>query len=75
MTSLEIKFLLGALVTLLSLLAYIGRMAVDALRDISKDINEMVLSGLTKQQLISIIKENTYSGLRAEMELNNWHKI
>jgi transcriptional regulator NrdR family protein len=41
----------------------------------SKDINEMILSGLTKQQLISIIKENTYSGLRAEMELNNWHKI
>ena len=41
----------------------------------SKDINEMILSGLTKQQLISIIKENTYSGLRAEIELNNWHKI
>jgi len=41
----------------------------------SKDINEMVLSGLTKQQLISIIKENTYSGLRAEMELNRWSKI
>ena len=41
----------------------------------SKDINEMILSGLTKQQLMSIIKENTYSGLRAEMELNNWHKI
>jgi cell division protein FtsB len=41
MTPLELKFLLGSLVILLSLLAYIGRMAVDSLRSISKDINEM----------------------------------
>lgn len=41
----------------------------------SKDINEMILSGLTKEHLMSIIKEHTYSGLRAEIELNNWRKI
>lgn len=41
----------------------------------SKDINEMILSGLTKDNIMSIIKEHTYSGLRAEMELNNWRKI
>jgi transcriptional regulator NrdR family protein len=41
----------------------------------SKDINEMILSGLTKDNIMSIIKEHTYSGLRAEMELKNWSKV
>ena len=41
----------------------------------SKDINEMILSGLTKEVIMSIIKEHTYSGLQAEIVLNNWKKI
>jgi transcription elongation factor Elf1 len=40
-----------------------------------KDINDMVLNGLTKEQIFSIINDNTYSGLRADMEFLNWKKV
>lgn len=40
-----------------------------------KDINDMILSGLTKEQIMSIIDDHTYNGLRAEFELNNWRKV
>lgn len=40
-----------------------------------KDINDMILFGLTKEQILSIIDEHTYSGLRAEVEFNNWRKV
>ena len=42
---------------------------------VEKDINDMILSGLTKEQITTIIDEHTYSGLRAEFELNNWGKV
>ena len=35
----------------------------------------MILSGLTKEVIMSIIKEHTYSGLRAEAVLNHWKQI
>ena len=40
-----------------------------------KDINDMVLSGKTTEQLIDIIKQNTYNGLQAQLKLNEWKKI
>ena len=40
-----------------------------------KDINDMVIHGMTKEQIQAIIEEHTYSGLRAEFELNNWRKV
>lgn len=40
-----------------------------------KDINDMVLSGKTTEQLIEIIKQNTYNGLQAQLKLNEWKKI
>jgi len=40
-----------------------------------KDINDMILSGLTKDEIMSIIDEHTYTGIRAEFELNNWRKV
>lgn len=42
---------------------------------IEKDINDMILSGLTKEKIKSIIDEHTYTGLRAEFEFNNWRKV
>ena len=42
---------------------------------VEKDINDMILSGLTKEKIMSIIDEHTYSGLRAEFEFNNWRKV
>ena len=39
-----------------------------------KDINEAVLRGMSKPQILRIIEENTFNGLRAEMEFNRWRK-
>ena len=40
-----------------------------------KDINEMILGGYSKQKLHEIIKENTFNGLKAKMQLQIWRKI
>lgn len=40
-----------------------------------KDINEMLLSGLTKEQIGDIIESCNYSGLRATIEFIKWKKI
>jgi hypothetical protein len=39
-----------------------------------KDINDMIISGLTKEDIISIITDNTYSGLEAELQFTEWRK-
>ena len=39
-----------------------------------KDINEGIISGLTKPQIQRIIDNNTFEGLRAKMEFVNWKK-
>ena len=40
-----------------------------------KDVNDMIMSGLTKLQLQDIISNNTYSKLSALTKLNYWKKI
>ena len=40
-----------------------------------KDVNDMVLSGKTTQQIVDIINKNTYNGLQAKLKLNEWKKI
>jgi len=42
--------------------------------DNGKDINEMVLSGLTRGEVSSIINRNTFVGLRAQMKFTTWKK-
>ena len=37
-----------------------------------KDINDMVLSG---QNIMNVLKLNTYSGLKAKIKFNNWKRI
>jgi hypothetical protein len=39
-----------------------------------KDINEAVLSGLTKPEIQRIIDTNTFNGLRASVEFSKWKK-
>lgn len=39
-----------------------------------KDINEMILSGIKKEEIMTIIDKCTYSGPRAEMEFSIWKK-
>ena len=40
-----------------------------------KDINDMVLSGLTPEEVISIIDKHTKSGLAAELDFSTWRKF
>lgn len=40
-----------------------------------KDINDMVLAGLSSDFIESIIKTNTYSGLAAKLALQSWSKV
>lgn len=39
-----------------------------------KDINEMILSGKTVEQIIDVINRNTYQGLSAKMHMASWKK-
>ena len=39
-----------------------------------KDINEMVMNGMTTEQIVDIIDNNTYSGLQADFQLSQWKK-
>jgi len=40
-----------------------------------KDVNDMVLSGLSSEFIIHIIKQNTYSDLTAKLQLTRWSKV
>lgn len=40
----------------------------------AKDINEMIVNGMTTEQIVSIIDNNTYKGLTAKINLSQWRK-
>lgn len=39
-----------------------------------KDVNDMILSGITQTELTEIINSNTFSGLTAKVHLQHWRK-
>jgi transcription elongation factor Elf1 len=39
-----------------------------------KDINDMILSGKTKQQIANLILENSYKDLEAKMKISSWKR-
>ena len=41
----------------------------------AKDINEMIVSGLSMDEIESIISSNTVSGLEAQLKFNFWKKV
>ena len=40
-----------------------------------KDINDMILSGFTSEEIVDIIDKNTFVNLRAKMEFIQWKKV
>lgn len=40
-----------------------------------KDVNDMIKSGFTSEELVDIINKNTFVNLRAKMEFINWKKV
>jgi DNA primase len=42
---------------------------------VEKDINELILGGITENEIIKIIKNNTYSGLEAKAKLISWKRV
>ena len=41
---------------------------------VEKDINDMILSGISEAQILDIINHNTYSSLILKMKINEWSK-
>ena len=39
------------------------------------DINDMVKSGMRPEYVEMVVDQNSYSGLRAEMELKVWKRV
>lgn len=39
-----------------------------------KDINEMILSGMSQKEVMQVLKQNTYSGLAAKLAFSKWRK-
>lgn len=39
-----------------------------------KDINEMVMNGMTSEEILDVIDNNVYSGLQANFALSRWRK-
>lgn len=39
-----------------------------------KDINEMILSDMSPEEILSVVDNNTYSGLQAKFQLSRWSK-
>ena len=40
-----------------------------------KDINDMILSGMTKVEILNIINVSTFQDLNAKMKLVEWSKL
>jgi transcription elongation factor Elf1 len=40
-----------------------------------KDINEMILGGLSQEKILDIMYNNCYSGLNAELRFNEWKRV
>ena len=40
-----------------------------------KDINDMILSGLSSEKVVAIINGNRYNGLEAKLKLHDWKKV
>lgn len=41
---------------------------------VKKDINDMILSDISKEKIQNILKENTYKGIEAELKFNQWRR-
>ena len=40
-----------------------------------KDVNEFIMSGITPDEIDSIISSNTFSSIQAQLKFNMWKKI
>ena len=42
---------------------------------VGKDINEMIMNGLTPDEVQDIISNNTYISIQAQLKFNMWKKV
>ena len=45
----------------------------DSLKE--KDVNDMIISGLTSDEILDMITTNTYEGPSAKLRLSTWRKV
>jgi hypothetical protein len=41
----------------------------------TKDINEVIMSGISPDEIESIISSNTFKGLQAQVKFNMWKRL
>jgi len=41
----------------------------------TKDINDLILSGMSVSEIVKLIDSNTYSGINAKIKYNKWRKL
>ena len=41
----------------------------------AKDINDMILDGMSQEEILKVVEENTYNYLQAELKLLEWKKV
>ena len=42
---------------------------------VGKDINEFIMNGITPAEVQSIINQNTFSGIQAQLKFNMWKRV
>ncbi len=42
---------------------------------IYKDFNEAIMGGMSREEIMKIVKQNTFSGMRARVNFNQWSKV
>ena len=40
-----------------------------------KDINDMIVGGISLDKILDIINKNTFNGLQARLKINQWKRI
>lgn len=40
-----------------------------------KDVNDMILSGMSSEQILCMLQQNTYKDLKAKLQLSKWSKM
>jgi hypothetical protein len=42
---------------------------------IGKDINEFIMNGISSDEIESIISNNTFTGIQAQLKFNMWKRL
>ena len=47
----------------------------NSLKEVGKDINQFIVSGMTKEEIKKIVDDNTFRGLKARIRIAEWRQV